>query len=165
MMPAYVRLLSLGLAIGGAAGLAASQPGASIAPAAGGAVGAESKAPPVATFSIVARDPETGDLGIAVQSKFFAVGAVVPWARAGVGAIATQAFANTTYGPRGLSLLERGFDPSAVLDSLLASDEAADRRQVGIVDSQGRSIAYTGLVVMACTAIALSIGIAQNLLA
>ncbi len=101
-------------------------------------------AEPVATFSIVARDPATGDLGIAVQSKFFAVGAVVPWARAGVGAVATQAFANTTYGPRALDLLARGLAPAAVLDSLLASDPDRDQRQVGIVDGTGRSAAATG---------------------
>jgi uncharacterized Ntn-hydrolase superfamily protein len=105
---------------------------------------AEVVAPPVATFSIVARDPDTGDLGIAVQSKFFAVGAVVPWARAGVGAVATQAFANTTFGPGGLALLEEDLAPEAVLDSLLASDEERDRRQVGLVDDQGRAISYTG---------------------
>ncbi len=100
--------------------------------------------PPVATFSIVARDPDTGDLGIAVESKFFAVGSVVPWAKAGVGAIATQAFANTTFGPRGLALLEQGLGASTVLDSLLAQDEGRDRRQVGIVDAHGKSISYSG---------------------
>ena len=100
--------------------------------------------PPVATFSIVARDPENGDLGIAVESKFFAVGAVVPWARAGVGAIATQAFANTMFGPRGLALLEQGLGAQAVLDSLLASDPGRDRRQVGIVDAEGQSVSHTG---------------------
>lgn len=105
---------------------------------------AEAAAPPVATFSIVARDPETGDLGVAVESKFFAVGSVVPWAQAEAGAIATQAFANTTFGPRGLALLERGLDPAAVLDSLLAADAGRDRRQVGIVDARGRSQSYTG---------------------
>jgi uncharacterized Ntn-hydrolase superfamily protein len=99
---------------------------------------------PVATFSIVARDPATGDLGIAVQSKFFAVGAVVPWARAGVGAVATQSFANTTYGPRGLELLARGLAPAAVLDSLLATDPDRDQRQVGIVNASGRSASATG---------------------
>ena len=67
--------------------------------------------PVVATFSIVARDPTTGELGIAVQSKFVAVGSVVPWAKAGVGAIATQSWANTRYGPIGLELLERGVPP------------------------------------------------------
>jgi uncharacterized Ntn-hydrolase superfamily protein len=101
-------------------------------------------AAPVATFSIVARDPATGDLGVAVQSKFFAVGAVVPWARAGCGAVATQASANTTFGPRGLDLLARGLAPAAVLDSLLAADPGRDQRQIGIVDASGRSAAATG---------------------
>ncbi len=105
---------------------------------------ARSEGPPVATFSIVGYDPETGDLGIAVQSKFFAVGAVVPWAQAGVGAIATQSFANTTYGPRGLALLGRGLAPNDVLDSLVTPDVQRDQRQVGIVDARGQSAAYTG---------------------
>lgn len=105
---------------------------------------AATAAEPVATFSIVARDPATGDLGIAVQSKFFAVGAVVPWARAGIGAVATQAFANTTFGPRGLELLARGLAPAAVLDSMLASDPDRAQRQIGIVDASGRSAAATG---------------------
>src|SRR6187455_67040 len=73
---------------------------------------------PIATFSIVGCDPETGELGVAVQSKFFAVGSVVPWAKAGVGAIATQAFGNTTYGPAGLELLAKGLSPQATLESL-----------------------------------------------
>src|SRR5215210_8063026 len=78
--------------------------------------------PLVATFSIVGHDPQNGDLGIAVASKFLAVGAVVPWARAGVGAIATQSWANTAYGPDGLALLEQGQNPQEVLDQLLAGD-------------------------------------------
>jgi uncharacterized Ntn-hydrolase superfamily protein len=96
------------------------------------------------TYSIVARDPETGDLGIAVESKFLGVGAVVPWARAGVGAVATQSYANTSYGPRGLDLLAQGRDAHAALGELLASDENAAQRQVGIVDAQGRSATYSG---------------------
>ncbi len=98
----------------------------------------------VATFSIVARDPETGDLGVAVESKFFGVGSVVPYAKAGVGAVATQAFANTTYGPRGLALLEAGKSPREVLDILLGEDAGRERRQVGIVDAKGRAAAFTG---------------------
>ncbi|MBI5955767.1 MAG: DUF1028 domain-containing protein, partial [Chloroflexi bacterium] len=74
----------------------------------------------MSTFSIVALDPETGDLGVAVQSKFLAVGAVVPWARAGVGAIATQAWANTSYGPEGLDLLSRGMDAAAAMERLIS---------------------------------------------
>lgn len=96
------------------------------------------------TFSIVARDPETGDLGIAVQSKFLAVGAVVPWARANVGAVATQSWANTTYGPQGLDLLAQGMSPEEVIASLIAGDAQADQRQAGIVDAQGRSATFTG---------------------
>ena len=100
--------------------------------------------PPVATFSIVAYDPVTGELGVAVQSKFFAVGTVVPWAKAGVGAIATQSYANTTYGPRGLALLEAGLSPREVMDSLTRSDEMRARRQAGIIDAKGNAVTYTG---------------------
>lgn len=96
------------------------------------------------TFSIVGYDPETSDLGIAVQSKFLAVGAVVPWARAGVGAIATQSYANTSYGPRGLELLAAGRTAAEALAELLAGDEQADKRQVGVVDAQGRAATHTG---------------------
>ena len=100
--------------------------------------------PLVATFSIVAHDPRTGDLGIAVQSKFLAVGAVVPWARSGVGAIATQSWANTGYGPDGLALLDQGLSPQEVVDRLTAADARANHRQLGIVDAQGRSATFTG---------------------
>jgi uncharacterized Ntn-hydrolase superfamily protein len=96
------------------------------------------------TFSIVALDPENGDLGIAVASKFLAVGAVVPWARAGVGAIATQSFANTTYGPRGLDLLAQGHSAQQVMDSLTESDPEQAQRQVGIVSAAGNSATFTG---------------------
>ena len=99
---------------------------------------------PVATFSIVAHDPRNDDLGIAVQSKFLAVGAVVPWARAGVGAVATQSWANTGYGPRGLDLLAGGEDPQQVIAALTAADPDHARRQVGIVDVRGRSASFTG---------------------
>jgi uncharacterized Ntn-hydrolase superfamily protein len=95
------------------------------------------------TFSIVGRDPSTGDLGIAVQSKFLAVGAVVPWARAGVGAIATQSYANTAYGPDGLAHLAGGKSAPEALDLLLAADQP-EQRQVGIVDASGRSATFTG---------------------
>lgn len=100
--------------------------------------------PPVATFSIVAFDPDTGDLGVAVQSKFFGVGAVVPWARADVGAIATQSYANTSYGPEGLALLDDGQPAEAVLERLTQADPGRDRRQLGLVDAEGRPAAYTG---------------------
>lgn len=98
----------------------------------------------VNTFSIVGRDPTTGDLGVAVQSKFLAVGAVVPWARAGVGAIATQSWANTAYGPRGLELLASGKSAQETLARLTGVDDHADQRQVGIVGADGRSATYTG---------------------
>lgn len=101
-------------------------------------------AEPVATFSIVGCDLATGELGIAVQSKFFAVGSVVPWARAGVGAIATQAFGNTTYGPEGLRLLAAGHSPEQVIAELTGGDELRARRQLGVVDAAGRSASYTG---------------------
>jgi uncharacterized Ntn-hydrolase superfamily protein len=96
------------------------------------------------TYSIVARDPETGDLGVAVQSKFLAVGATVPWARAGVGAIATQAFANVAYGPDGLALLADGHPADDVLQRLVAADDQREQRQVGVLDVSGRAVTYTG---------------------
>jgi len=96
------------------------------------------------TFSIVARDPVNGDLGIIVQSKFPAVGSVVPWAKANIGAIATQAWANVSYGPNGLSLLENGNSASVTLKTLLNGDEGREHRQIGIVDSHGQAVAHTG---------------------
>jgi uncharacterized Ntn-hydrolase superfamily protein len=99
---------------------------------------------PVTTFSIVGRDAETSDLGIAVQSKFLAVGAVVPWARAGVGAVATQSWANTSYGPRGLDMLAAGQPAQQALDALVAGDERPEQRQAGIVDARGGSATYSG---------------------
>ncbi len=96
------------------------------------------------TFSIVARDPQKGELGIAVQSKFLGVGAVVPWAKAGVGAIATQSWANTSYGPRGLDLLENGLSADEVLTQLTQNDENKAKRQVGIVSVTGKPATYTG---------------------
>ena len=99
---------------------------------------------PISTFSIVGFDPENGDLGIAVQSKFFAVGAVVPWAEAGVGAIATQSWANTTYGPRGLQLLKIGLSAEQTLDHLIKDDNGRESRQVGIVDASGNVSHHTG---------------------
>lgn len=98
----------------------------------------------VSTFSIVGRDPQTGDLGIAVQSKFLGVGAVVPWVKAGVGAVATQAWANTSYGPRGLDLLAQGRTASEALHELTGADEQSEHRQAGIVDAQGHSATFTG---------------------
>ena len=100
--------------------------------------------PPVATFSIVGFDPNTKELGIAVQSKFIAVGAVVPWAKAGVGAIATQSYANTQYGPLGLKYLAQDLSPKQVIEKLTADDSSAPKRQVGIVDAAGRPATFTG---------------------
>jgi len=96
------------------------------------------------TFSIVAYNKHDQAWGIAVASKFPAVGAVVPWAQAGRGAIATQAFANTSFGPQGLDLLGQGLSAENTLEHLLAADEDKETRQVGIVDSQGRSATFTG---------------------
>lgn len=100
--------------------------------------------PPVTTFSLVACDPKTGDLGVAVASKFLAVGAVVPWARGGIGAVAAQAWANTSYGPKGLDLLAAGRSPKEALDALIQEDAQAEQRQAGIVDITGRSATWTG---------------------
>ncbi len=96
------------------------------------------------TFSIVARDPANGDLGVAVQSKFLAVGSLVPWARAGVGAVATQSFVNTTYGPEGLRLMGAGWTAQEALNHLLALDNDISHRQFLMVDAAGRAAAYTG---------------------
>ena len=96
------------------------------------------------TFSIVARDLQRGELGIAVQSKFLGVGAVVPWAKAGVGAIATQSWANTSYGPYGLELLEKGLSAREVIAELTHNDEARAKRQVGVVGVAGEPATYTG---------------------
>jgi len=98
----------------------------------------------LATFSIVGYDPETKDLGVAVASKFIAVGAIVPWAKAGVGAIATQALANVSYGPRGLELLSKGYGAKKVVEILVSNDPLRDERQVGIVDFKGEAAAFTG---------------------
>jgi len=99
---------------------------------------------PVATFSIVGHDPETGELGVAVASRFFTVGNVVPWAKAGVGAVATQSYANTSFGWRGLELLESGLTPDEAMTVLLRDDDKPTRRQVGIVSANGLSATYTG---------------------
>lgn len=96
------------------------------------------------TFSIVAVDRDAGEIGVGVQSKFLSVGAVVPWARAGVGAVATQAFADVTFGPRGLELLTAGLEPSEVLERLLEGDERREERQVGVVDAAGGAESFTG---------------------
>src|SRR5438552_3553303 len=97
-----------------------------------------------ATYSIVARDPATGELGVAVQSHWFQVGAIVPWAEAGVGAVATQANAEPGYGPRGLALLREGKSAKEALAALLAKDPEREVRQVAIVDARGEVAAHTG---------------------
>ena len=96
------------------------------------------------TYSIVARDRTTGDLGVAVQSRFLAVGSVVPWARAGVGAIATQSYANVGFGPDGLTLLAGGATATDALAKLVEADRLRVQRQVGIVDVRGASATHTG---------------------
>jgi uncharacterized Ntn-hydrolase superfamily protein len=98
----------------------------------------------ISTFSIVARDSSGGELGVAVASKFFAVGSVVPWAKAGVGAVATQAYANTSFGWTGLKLLEGGLSAEETVKALLSDDDDPGRRQVGIVAADGSSATYTG---------------------
>src|SRR5262245_10292664 len=99
---------------------------------------------PVHTFSIVARDPQSGELGVAVQSHWFNVGPLVAWAEAGVGAVATQSFVNVSFGPRGLELLRAGKPPADALRELLADDPGAPVRQVALVDAKGRVAAHTG---------------------
>src|SRR5574340_1383097 len=93
---------------------------------------------PVHTFSIVARDPATGELGVAVQSHWFCVGCIVAWAEAGVGAVATQSFVDPSYGPLGLALMRAGRSAPEALKGLLAADPGRDVRQVAMIDAQGR---------------------------
>src|SRR5688572_21769695 len=135
------RIWSKLLAVGGVALLSGccctsnAPPNPALPPVRGGAVN---------TFSIVAYDPETGDLGVAVESKFFSVGSVVPWAKAKVGAIATQSYANVAYGADGLGLLASGKEPRETLKQLTDADKGRDRRQVGIVDARGNVASFTG---------------------
>ncbi len=109
-----------------------------------GATGMAPARPDVATFSIVACDTLAGEWGVAVASRFLAVGSVVPWARAGVGAIATQAVANTNFGPTGLMLLEKGLPAGQALDRMVDGDPGRLARQVGLVDRSGASATFTG---------------------
>lgn len=99
---------------------------------------------PVATYSIVARDPATGRLGVAVESHWFSVGTAVPWAEAGVGAVATQSFVESSYGPLGLDLMRAGRSAPEALRGLLAADEGREVRQVAMIDAEGRVVAHTG---------------------
>ena len=117
----------------------------------GGRTWAQEKAagvelPPVSTFSIVAIDPGNGDLGVAVASRYFSVGSVVPWALAGVGAVATQANVNVGFGPQGIDLLRQGLSAQQVLEKILKDDTfpGKDGRQVAIVDAKGNVAAFTG---------------------
>jgi uncharacterized Ntn-hydrolase superfamily protein len=98
----------------------------------------------ISTYSIAACDLERGQWGVATQSKFLAVGSVVPWAEPGIGAIATQAYANPRYGPDGLALLRQGLDATEVVARLTTADDGRDHRQVGVVDGRGGSATYTG---------------------
>lgn len=96
------------------------------------------------TYSIVAIDPLTGDMGVAVQSHWFSVGTIVSWGEAGVGVIATQSFVNASFGPKGLELLKSGMTPQQVVDKLISEDEGRDFRQLAILDSKGNVAAFTG---------------------
>lgn len=102
------------------------------------------KDPFASTYSIVARDPETGEMGVAVQSHWFSVGSIVSWAEAGVGAIATQSLVNVSFGPRGLEMLKQGMTAQQVVDELIQEDDGRDYRQLAIVDAFGNVAAYTG---------------------
>ena len=96
------------------------------------------------TFSIVARDANTGEMGVAVQSHWFSVGSIVSWGEAGVGVVATQSFVNPSFGPRGLEMLRTGKSAQEVVDILISEDDGRDYRQLAIIDSKGRSACYTG---------------------
>ena len=108
------------------------------------ALGTAAAGAPVHTYSIVARDPATGDLGVAVQSHWFSVGSIVTWAEAGVGAVATQSFVDPSYGPLGLALMRAGKTAKEALDALLAADSGRDVRQVAMVDARGTVASHTG---------------------
>src|SRR5882757_8249070 len=99
---------------------------------------------PVNTFSIVARDPQTGQIGVAVQSHWFAVGQIVPWAEAGVGAVATQSFVDPSYGQLGLDLLRTGKSAPDALRGLLGADPSCEVRQVAMIDASGNVATFTG---------------------
>lgn len=100
--------------------------------------------PPASTFSILAVDEHTGEIGIATQSKIVAVGAIVPYARGGAGAAASQAYANSSYGPRAIRMLERGVAPREIVESLVAEDPLRDRRQLAVIGVDGDRAVFTG---------------------
>lgn len=132
LAPAWrVILLSL-VTSGGALGVAQQLPAA------------DSEDPWFGTFSIIAFDPATGDLGVGVQSRAFGAGAAVPYAKPGVGAVATQASANRSYGPKAIALLEQGLSPEEVVKRITDEDDGRDTRQVAVIDTKGRSAVYTG---------------------
>jgi uncharacterized Ntn-hydrolase superfamily protein len=106
--------------------------------------GVAAVAPVIATFSIVASDPDAGEVGVAVASRFFSVGSVVPYAAGDIGAVATQANANVSFGPRGLELLASGASPDEIVTILMRSEPAANGRQFGLVSADGKSATYTG---------------------
>jgi uncharacterized Ntn-hydrolase superfamily protein len=107
-------------------------------------VGIRPTDPWFSTFSIIAFDPATNELGVGVQSRAFAAGAAVPFAKPGVGAVATQASANRLYGPKAIALLEQGLSPAEVVKKITDEDPGRDTRQVGVIDTKGRSAVYTG---------------------
>jgi len=96
------------------------------------------------TYSIVAFDPETGEMGVAVQSHWFSVGTIVSWGEAGVGVVATQSFVNVSFGPRALELLKQGKTPQQVVDELISTDEGRDFRQLAVLDAKGNAASFTG---------------------
>jgi uncharacterized Ntn-hydrolase superfamily protein len=110
----------------------------------GGHASAPASDPWFSTFSMIAFDPDTGELGVGVQSRAFAAGAAVPYAKPGVGAVATQASANRQYGPRAIALLEQGLSPAEVVKRITDEDPGRDTRQVAVLDTKGRSAVYTG---------------------
>ncbi len=122
---------------------------------------------PVAhTFSIVARDSASGEMGVAVQSHWFNVGSVVPWVEAGVGVVATQSFVNKSFGPRGLALMRSGLSPQEALDSLLKDDPGQAVRQVALLDAQGRLAVHTGAncIAYACHAMGVQYAVQANMM-
>jgi uncharacterized Ntn-hydrolase superfamily protein len=120
------------------------------------------RGPLVHTYSIVARDPVTGDMGVAVQSHWFSVGSIVTWGEAGVGVVATQSFVDPGYGPRALALLRSGVSAPDALKQLVAADAQRDGRQVAILDAQGRVDAYTGKSAIAAAGHVVGTGVAAQ---
>jgi len=116
---------------------------------AGGHASAPEADPWFSTFSMIAFDPATSELGVGVQSRAFAAGAAVPYAKPGVGAVATQASANRQYGPKAIALLEQGLSPADVVKKITDEDPGRDTRQVAVIDTKGRSAVYTGKHVIA----------------